>query len=349
MSGAVKLEFSLRHIPWRAPLRAAHGGSDPGTRPLILVRIQDQDGFSGYGEAAPLEGYDGVGVDHVMHVLGHYQVIVSSLPIVDHTAILRACLGAAALPQAIAAVDMALWDLEGRRSGRPIWELLGGRGRPEVEVNATIGAEDPLMAGVEAATAAASGFETVKVKVGVGDDLARVAAVRSAVGDLVNVRVDANGAWNVREAVMALNKLEDCGLQYCEEPVHGIEQLKAVCDRTSAVAVAADESAADPDFYSDRTCNAVCLKIARCGGITGVLREFERSREFGYEVYVASTMDGPLGISAALHALGLFEPDAACGLATLSRLEGPDVIPLEDGYMSAPSGPGLGDGLLEWY
>lgn len=346
---SVRLEFSLRHIPWRVPLRAAHGGEDPGTRALILVRVEDEHGASGYGEAAPLAGYDGVGIDDVMHALGIYQLILRSMPRVDHTAILRACLAAAPLPQAIAAVDMALWDLEGRRTGRPVWELLGGRARPELEVNATIGAEDPLMAGAEAAAAVGAGFANVKVKVGVGEDLARVAAVRSAIGDVTNLRIDANGAWSVTEAVMALNKLEECGIEYCEEPVHGIEQLMAVCDAAPAVPVAADESAAEPTFYNDRACHAVCLKVARCGGITGILRDHQRSREHGYQIYLASTLDGPLGIAAALHAAAVFEPDAASGLATLSRLEGPDVIPVDDGYMLAPLGPGLGDGLLEWY
>lgn len=346
---AVKLEFSLRNVAWRTPLRASHTAGGHDTRPLILVRIKGEDGFSGYGEAAPLEDYDGVGVAAVLNALGRYQVAISGLASFEHSAILRACLAAAALPQAIAAVDMALWDLEGRRSGRPVWELLGAVERPQVEVNATIGAEDPLVAEAEAAAAAAAGFSTVKVKVGVGDDVDRVAAVRAAVGDQINVRIDANGAWSVDEAVAALDELYEFRPDYCEEPVHGVAALRALMNANIGISVAADESAADPLLYAERSCDAVCLKVARCGGITGVLRELEHANALDYGVYLASTLDGPLGIAAALHAAAVVKPEAASGLATLSRLEGPDLIPVDEGSMSAPEGPGLGDGLLDWY
>ena len=97
-------------------------------------------------------------------------------------------------------------------------------------------------------------------------------------------------------------------------------------------------------------CDAACLKIARGGGITGVLDAARRARAAGYEVYLASTLDGPLGISAALHAAAAIKPDRACGLATLGVFDGrePPFSP-EAGAMSPPAGPGLGDGLSAWY
>jgi L-alanine-DL-glutamate epimerase-like enolase superfamily enzyme len=85
----------------------------------------------------------------------------------------------------------------------------------------------------------------------------------------------------------------------------------------------------------------VCLKIARCGGISGVIEAAERARRAGYRIYLASTLDGPLGIAAALHAAAALKPDFACGLATLALFDGPDPLPAREGRIAVPFGPGL--------
>ena len=97
--------------------------------------------------------------------------------------------------------------------------------------------------------------------------------MRAAVGPDVAIRVDANGAWSTPgEAVANLRALAAAGLEYAEEPVHGVDALRAV--RAAGVArVAMDETAAEPGAVAAGAADAVCLKIARCGGITGVLRD----------------------------------------------------------------------------
>jgi L-alanine-DL-glutamate epimerase-like enolase superfamily enzyme len=94
----------------------------------------------------------------------------------------------------------------------------------------------------------------------------------------------------------------------------------------------------------------VCLKIASFGGITGVVQAARLARTAGYEVYLASTLDGPLGIAAALHAAAVMRPERACGLATLALFaDRADPLPARDGRIGLPDGPGLGDGLIPWY
>ena len=168
----------------------------------------------------------------------------------------------------------------------------------------------------EAARARSAGFRCVKVKVGIGDDAGRIAAVRAAAGPEIAIRLDANGAWTVSEADAALRALEPAGIELCEEAVTGVAQTQAL-SALSTVPLAIDETAAAPGALDERVCDAVCLKIARCGGITGLLDAARRARAVGYEVYIASTLDGPLGIAAALHAAAALEPDRPCGLATL--------------------------------
>lgn len=311
-------------LPWRAPLTAAYGPA-PDTRELTLVSLTDEEGVTGHGEAAPLPGYAG---------------------------------GEPGLARA-AAWDMAEWDLKGRRAGQPVWRLLGATAAVPVEVNATIGAEAPGEAAVEAQRAADAGFRTVKVKVGVGDDRGRVGAVREAIGPDVSIRLDANGSWSVEQAVSSLQVLKAFKLELCEEPVHGLEALAAVAAAVPDVAIAADESTQAPGLLERRICAAVCLKVVGCGGISGLLRDLSTARAAGYQVYLASTLDGPLGIAAALHAAAVVLPDLASGLATLDRFAAAKAVPdstglpaalvPQAGFMSVPAGPGLGDGLLGWY
>jgi L-alanine-DL-glutamate epimerase-like enolase superfamily enzyme len=113
------------------------------------------------------------------------------------------------------------------------------------------------------------------------------------------------------------------------------------------VPIALDESALDA--LDHRAADAVCLKIARCGGITGLLAAARRARAVGYEVYLASTLDGPLGIAAALHAAAVITPDRPCGLATLSMFDSAgEPLPVRNGIIEAPATPGLGD-FRRWY
>jgi L-Ala-D/L-Glu epimerase len=113
---------------------------------------------------------------------------------------------------------------------------------------------------------------------------------------------------------------------------------------STPVPISLDESAGDPEALECAVCTAVCLKLGRSGGITGLIRDARRAREAGYEVYLASTLDGPRGIAAALHAATVIEPDRPCGLATLVRFAAPDPFPPAGGRIAVPDGPGLGLG-----
>ena len=110
--------------------------------------------------------------------------------------------------------------------------------------------------------------------------------------------------------------------------------------------IALDETASAIGALQKRVCQAVCLKIAGCGGITGVVDAARQARAAGYEVYLASTLDGPLGIAAALHVAAVVRPDRASGLATLALFaDRKDPLPARDGRIEVPAGAGLGDGL----
>ncbi len=331
----------------RAPVVFARGSV--GSRDLLLVRVEGSEGGVGFGEAAPLEPYDGVSFDDVRAALEDCREPLAASDGLDRDELLAQCRRVAVLPQAVAAIDLALWDLGGRRAGEPVWRLLGAEQPLAVEVNATIGSADRAGAAAEAAAARADGFRCVKAKVGIGDDPGRLAAVRAVAGPGMEIRLDANGVWSVQEALAALSALEPIGIELCEEPVAGLGAIAEVSAAT-LVPIAIDETAGAPGALEARACEAVCLKIARCGGISGLLEAARRARGAGYEVYLASTHDGPLGIAAALHAAAAIRPDRPCGLATLGLFaDRSDPLPPHEGRIAVPSGPGLGEGLLRWY
>ncbi|MCW3024722.1 MAG: o-succinylbenzoate synthase [Solirubrobacterales bacterium] len=339
----MKLEVKRRTLRLATPLQSSYGAVRQ--RELLTVEITDGEGATGHGEAAPLEPYDGVGIAEVERALESYRPVLAESDGSRGARLLEACRHAADVPAALAAIDMALWDRAGLREGKPVAALLTDRPAQEVPVNATLSALDRAGVAEQAATAVRDGFSCLKVKVGLGDDAGRVAAARAAAGPEAALRLDANGAWSVEEAVRAIEALSPAGLELVEEPTHGLRAVREVRERV-AVRISIDETAAEAGALGAGVADAVCLKISRCGGISRLLAAAALVRTSGAEVYLASTLDGPLGVAAALHAAAALAsrgPVAPCGLATLALFEElDDPLPARDGRIALPAGPGLG-------
>jgi L-alanine-DL-glutamate epimerase-like enolase superfamily enzyme len=339
----VKLELERRTLRLAHGLETSYGVVRE--RDLLLVTLTGADGLAGYGEAAPLEAYDGVSIERVERALERYVPVLEDDGDLNGAQLVEACRDADDVPEALAAVDLALWDRAGRRTGRPVAALLSDDFVAQVPVNATIGALDRAGAAEQAARAAQDGFTCIKVKVGVGDDAGRVAAARAGAGPRMALRLDANGAWSVDEAVRAIDALSPSGLELVEEPTHGLHEMREVRERV-AVRVAIDETAGELGALTAGVADAVCLKVSRCGGIGRLIAAAALVRSTGAEVYLASTLDGPLGIAAALQAAAALAsrgPMPHCGLATLdmfAELDNP--LPARAGAIALPSAPGLG-------
>jgi o-succinylbenzoate synthase len=339
----VRVALRRRTLRLSTPLATSYGPVH--ARELLLLTLTDDEGRVGRGEAAPLPAYDGVSPAHVERALQAYRGVLEDPSPPSGPRLLEACRQLDDLPQALAAVDMALWDLAGQRENQSIAALLSDRPAAHVTVNATLGGGDRTSSAFAAEEAVSQGFRCLKLKVGVGDDAGRVAAVRAAAGPHVALRLDANGAWGVEQAVRTIEVLAPAGLELVEEPTHGLQDVRAVRERV-AVRIAIDETAAEPGALGAGVADAVCLKISRCGGIGALVAAATLVRASGAEPYLASTFDGPLGIAAAVHAAAALAghgPLPACGLATLGLFaEHFDEMPVRQGQIAVPTGPGLG-------
>ncbi|MGK2936778.1 MAG: mandelate racemase/muconate lactonizing enzyme family protein [Solirubrobacteraceae bacterium] len=335
----MELHVTERVLRFRRPVVMAYGALEE--RRIFEVELVAEDEVTGRGEAAPLEPYDGVSLERAAAALDAYRPILAGGDDLTGGELLDACAAADPLPQALAAIDLALWDRAGRRTGERVAALLTDDPADEVPVNATVTALDTDAAAAACATAADAGYRCVKLKVGVGDDAARVAAAREALGPEPELRLDANGAWTVREAIEIIDELARYGLELVEEPVHGIEELRAVREHV-AVRIAMDETTSQPGAIASQAADAVCLKLTRCGGISGLLAAASLVRAHGAVAYIASTFDGPIGIAGGLHAAAALGTLPACGLGTLTLFEDASgAFSVVDGAVLLPDAPGL--------
>ncbi|MEU7766979.1 o-succinylbenzoate synthase [Nocardia sp. NPDC049190] len=226
--------------------------------------------------------------------------------------------------------------------------------RHRIPINCTVPAVDPQRAHT---IVAESGCRTAKVKVAdhpgsLTEDLARVEAVRDALGPDGAIRVDANAVWDVDTAITHITRIDRAagGLEYVEQPCRTIEELAAVRRRVE-VRIAADESirrAEDPLRVA--VAGAADIAVLKCTPLGGVRRALRVAEAAGLPCVVSSALETSVGLAAQLALAGaLPHLDFACGLGTLSLLTGdvvPDSLRPVDGYLPVPRTPPLPDPIL---
>jgi o-succinylbenzoate synthase len=310
-------------LPFKEPYVTSGGVATE--RELALLRLEDAGGAVGYGEAAPFEPYDGVSLDRVVATLT------------------RRAKGRRP-PQARAAEELARLDLEARREGRPVAEPAA----ETIPVNMTLSAGPPTEVAARAREGVRAGYSCFKLKVGLPDDVERVAAAREAIGSWPALRIDANGGWTVDEAVAAIRALERYDLQFVEQPCATLSELGEVRQRVSAP-IAADESITTANdvraAVAAGACDVVNIKLATSGGFTAAREALRTAAEHGTAAFLSSTLDGPWGIAASLQLAASERLPLASGLATLELFDSElarALPPPVDGVLAVPQGPGLG-------
>ena len=322
MSARVERSVLRLSVPLRAPFVTSAGVVS--ARELLLLRLEARDGTVGYGEAAPFEPYDGVPLERAAAALTGG--------------------GGRRPPQARAAEEIARLDLHCRQEGEPLAEPL----RDARPVNMTLAAGPPDEVAARAREGLRDGYACFKLKVGLPDDAERVAAVRAAVGPWPALRVDANGAWSVDDAVRAIRAFEEHDLEFVEQPCASLRELAEVRQRVSTP-IAADESVSTlrelRRAVELEACDVVNVKLAGTGGFRPARELLREAREAGLDAFLSSTLDGPWGIAAALQLAAAEGVTLACGLATLELFEPPlskALPPPRHGTLKVPAGPGLG-------
>lgn len=299
-----RISVPLR-TPFKTALRSVSSVED------VIVEIHTDCGAVGYGEAPPTGAITG---DTTGAIIGAIQDHIGKSIIgrdvdefEDLLQIVQKCI--VGNSSAKAAVDMALWDLYGQLYNMPVYKLLGGA-KKQIITDITISVNDPDIMVKDALTALDRGYDCLKMKVGVNPklDVERLSAVRNAVGKDVVIRIDANQAWQPKEAVRILNKMQEQGLdiELVEQPVkaHDFEGLKYVTDR-SYVPVLADEAVFSPEdamtIMKMGAADLVNIKLMKCGGIYNALKIASAAEVFGVECMIGCMLEAKISVNAAVH------------------------------------------------
>lgn len=341
--------FPLR-LRLKRPFETGKGSVD--AREVAVLRLTDRDGAVGLGEITP---YPQPGPSALADMVGVFELQARPRlegAELDATAALLDELGSRLPAPVMAALDTALLDLQARRLGVPLANLFHRPARTKVPVNATLAASDAATLAAQARAFVDLGFTTLKLKVGMDDDLARVQAIRDAVGWSVALRLDANGVWYSAEAVEKLSALAQFGIELIEQPVRAddLVGMHRVRDAVT-VPVVADEGLRDAadlrEHVRQNACDGVAVKLSPVGGPSRAHTLVDQAERAGLFCIVTSTLDGSVGLAASLHfACARPEIELACGLATGLIFEGaPYATGLPDptgGEMALTDAPGLG-------
>ena len=276
MLGLVRItavEPMLVDVPLRAPVHGVHGIA--AVQRSVLVRVATDAGVEGWGNVDPTPGYSPVSADEVFVTVSRLALVLSAADAFNvHAALARMDQAAGGMSEATAAVEMALLDLKARALGIPVHSLLGGRVKDAVTLNAWIGTVSPAQAAAEAVAWHERGFRTAKIKVSGATDagIERVAAVRSAVGDRMALRVDFNESLTVDEAPAFIRRLEPYALTLVEQPIHRADIAGLARIRTAiGTPLMADESVTDPgalvEIIRRQAADLVKLKVMKQGGL----------------------------------------------------------------------------------
>jgi L-alanine-DL-glutamate epimerase-like enolase superfamily enzyme len=337
MSTALHLEAEVLSLRTRHPFIIARGGqSDYRT---VWVRLVDQDGLEGWGEAAPARIYG----ETPETVLAALQAYAEHLPPASSPAeaIERQWEKTLALnPSARGALSAALHDLQAKRLGIPVYQLWGLDPARAPRSTFTIGIDTDEK--IRQKVFEAEQYPILKIKLGTDRDAAILRTIRDATDK--ELRVDANTGWTAKQAVSMLPVLEEHGVTVLEQPLPaGDLDGLAVVTRASRIPVIADESclvAADIPRLVGKV-DGINIKLAKCGSLREALRMIAVARAHHLMVMVGCMIESSIAITAAAHFSPLVDIVDLDGAALLANdpFRGATI---DGGQVRLPAGPGLG-------
>ncbi len=352
----------IETIPVKVPIdpqRATRGARGTHAEsPFLLLKLHTDDGIVGLGEVSCTphwSGEDQVTAAHLVRtvleptLLGHDPTAVEQItPLVQRAL--------ASNPFTRSGIELACWDILGKVAGLPLYKLLGGPVRDYVPTKFSVSGLEPPRAAELAAWAVAQGFRAMKVKVGLEpeEDVARVRAVREAVGPDVRLGVDANGGWSPRVAIQTIRQLTELGLFFVEQPVAPLDiSWMADVRRNVAVPVMADESVSTPQdamaLARAAAADVFSIYVGKGGGIGPARKIAAVAEAAGLTCTVGSNLELGVAQAAMIH-LAMATPGIgaeAFPCDILSRFLYQDdllaePLPVEAGRARPPERPGLG-------
>jgi len=343
------------------PMISAGGSAPLRVSEFGIVRVRTSDGADGIGEISMNGGRTGaIQCDDVNRILGPALLGCDPTQLNEAIARMDRALPWPATEPSKAGVEMALVDITGKVRGLPAYELLGGRVRDRVHLRWGLAFGPPDVGVEEAQTYLDQGFRTIKIKIGrpgTGLDEEMVSAVRAALGDDVNLVVDANSGYRTPlEAVQELRRLERYRLQLVEQPV-GRRHLRDLAWVRARIGtpILADESmrhwSEAFDIAREQAADVLAIYVSEAGGMLAAMKAAAIGEAAGLLVTIGSQCELGIGTAAMAH-VGVCLPNLAFESDITGHLRYPQDIINEsldyaDGAVRPPTTPGLGVTLNE--
>ena len=349
-----EIKFGTLRVPLKTPFKTALRTVDKIED--IVVMISTDTGHVGYGEAPATAVITGDTHGSIVEAIRHYiwpRVKGQDVANLNHlTQLIQGAMEKNS--SAKAAVEIAIYDLWGQLYDAPLYRLLGG-GDPLITTDITISVDyiDKMVA--DSIAAVERGFESLKIKVGkdIGVDIERVKAVHAAVEGRALLRLDANQGWTAKQAVYALQTLEDAGvrLELVEQPVKAqdLTGMKYVTERVHTP-IMADESVFGPtevvELIRMRAADIINIKLMKTGGISNAIRIADIAAMYGVECMIGCMLETGISVAAAVH-VAVAKSDAITkidldgpSLCTFNPIDGGVIF--NDAEISVTDAPGLG-------
>jgi len=337
-------------IPLRQPFKISigtmHGAND------VLIRIETDADLIGWGEACPFPPITGETQETNVAVARNLRdLLIGRNPLAVGVFLREAGRLIDANPSILAAFDMALYDIAGQAAGQPLFRFLGGE-KVAIETDITADLDTAERMAERAAGFVASGFRKLKIKVGQDPDLdlARLAAIRQAVGSRCTISIDANQGWTVPQAVLALRSMEEFRVDFVEQPVAAwdIPGLREV-RRRSPIPIMADEALFSPhdaiELVRAEACDYFNIKLMKCGGVRNALKIAHIAEGANLQSMVGCMLETRLALTAAAHVMSAERSIVFADLdGHTSHAIDPIIGGLElvGGTITLPETPGLG-------
>lgn len=327
--------------------------------PFVILKVHTDEGITGLGEVSSTPVWSGEDAVTAMHVIRNFlePALTGEDPrdIERLTAKLRRAV--AGHPFTKSGIEIALWDILGKAAGLPVYRLLGGAVRTRVPIKMSVSGAEPERAAELATWAMNRGLTALKVKTGIEpeSDLARVKAVRRAIGPSVRLGVDANGGWSVRAAISTIRRMADeCNIYFAEQPVAPVDVQWLVDVRRSVpVPVMADESCYTLQDAMALTragaADILSIYVGKGGGIGPARKMAAVAEAAGLTCTVGSNLELGIASAAMTHLAtatpGIGAEEFPCDILGPLGYEHDllaEPIDFRDGSVKAPEGPGLG-------
>lgn len=347
----ISIQVNVIHLPFKNPFTIAY--ETYKVMPSLILKVETDDGLVGYGEAVPDQHVTGETWESTLSNIKNYlaPVVIGENPFYIEKIHDKMNAALHYAPTAKAAIDIACYDLMGKSSKQPIFNVLGGAYYKSLSITQVIGMGTNEQIIKEAKTAIEQGYSELKIKVGNNpkDDVQLISEIRKAVGPKIKLRLDANQGWKYTStALQTLKEVEQYDIDWMEQPILARNRIGlAELRQKTSIPIMADEGIHGAEHLKElislNAVDMINIKLMKCGGIYPALQLVHQAEIEGIKCIVGSMIESSISTAAGAH-LALSKKNIVANELGSPLIFSKDIAPMtyKKDQLFVPNQPGLG-------